>query len=233
MARGLTVRGSPGGADQRRRAVVVGAVLLVVAFVQACSRAAGGAGASDGPVPTVEASGGAAVSPDDCIVINHDVEPEVLDADQLAPISSVVLEADYLGPAGPAVWNTPGGHRPTPAETKASSPGLSTPAKLGNTDSVRGKLAEPGRVLIPGGTSGCDSEVYSNSALAPLVVGQRYVFFLAPAFDTAKTPLPDATLLRAWPVAPDGSVRSDTGTTITRAGLTDVLSAHPFKPAGG
>ena len=210
----------------------IGTAFLAVASLQACSPG-GGPVVQDTPIPTVVAGGDAPTTPGDCIMVTHDVEPTLLEADQAASASSVVIEANYLGPAGPAVWNTPDGRRPTLPEEWTLTPSLSTPAMIGNTEGLRGNLAAPGRVLIPGGTNGCDSDVYSNSALPPLRAGQRYVFFLSPAFDTAKAQLPDANLLRAWSVGADGSARSDTGTAISKAKLTEVLSTHPYVPAGG
>lgn len=174
------------------------------------------------PSDTAQPSGSA-----DCIVISFNVDPFPTDAAGRAAMSAVVLEATYLGLAGPAAWNTPDGERPSAASVGTR---LNTPASLAGIVTFRSSLGA-GALLIPGGMNGCDSEVYSNAYLRIPTQGSRYVFFLEPARDTSGRVLDGGILADAWPVAADGTIAAPNA-TMTDDDLRVLLTANPYRPAG-
>jgi hypothetical protein len=182
------------------------------------------------PQPTADITPAPTPSPGDCLVITYDADPLQLSTSAVATISSLVIEGDYVGVAGPAIWNTPDGHRPSTAETYSGArPGLYTPLDIENVVSLRGKFSSILHVLVPGGSSGCDTEIYSNPLYSPPVVGQRYAFFISPALNSSGAVTPNGLLRRAWSASANGAVQTPEG-PMTLADLNVTLQQNPYAP---
>lgn len=205
-----------------RAGVRVSLLVLAGLVLQACGQAGGSVSVTGACSSAAQLS-----SSSDCIAISLNVDPFPTNAADRATMSAVVLEATYLGLAGPAVWNTPDGKRPSAASVGTQ---LNTPASLAGIVTFRSSLGA-GALLIPGGMNGCDSEVYSNAYLSRPTEGSRYLFFLVPARDTSGRLLDGGILEDAWPVAADGTIGAPNA-RMTEDGLRALLVAHPYRPAG-
>jgi hypothetical protein len=159
------------------------------------------------------------------------VDPLPIDVPGRVATSAIILEAIYLGPAGPAIWNTPDGTRPATPDARRQRIQLNTPAGLQDVTSLRSSLGA-GPMLIPGGTNGCDTEVYSNPLMPRLVKGDRYVLFVGIMRDTSDQIIPGGILADAWPVASDGTIPSSDGRGMTEADFRALLAANPYRTPG-
>ena len=122
---------------------------------------------------------------------------------------------------GEARWNTPNGLRPTLAEVQETTARLLRPLKINVNDTIEGSAAAAGHAVSRGGKLGCDSVSYSDDQT--LIVGERYVFFLAPITDSRAMPSDDMLAFDAWSVDAAGNVAVPNAGTLTLAELQDAL----------
>ncbi len=106
------------------------------------------------------------------------------------------------------------------------------PLNINVNDIIEGSAAAAGHAVSRGGKLGCDSVSYSDDQT--LIVGERYVFFLAPITDSRAMPSDDMLAFDAWSVDAAGNVAVPNAGTLTLAELQDALErgVAPTAPPG-
>lgn len=111
-----------------------------------------------------------------------------------------------FGGYGEAEWNTPDGHRPSAQEVQEKTARLIRPISIELKGQIRGARTAAEHAIVRGGELGCDKVTYFDDI--PLIVGQRYLFFMLPLLDSEDQRSDKLLVLAAWPVG-----KSDVVTT--------------------
>jgi hypothetical protein len=108
-----------------------------------------------------------------------------------------------FGNIGQAHWNTPDSSRPADVHSTAAVP--VRPLTAADPQVVAGN-PNPSRMVLVGGTVGCDTLSLGSVDSIALVAGQKYVFIVFQIDDSAGKPSGDWSLLAAWPMNDKGIV---------------------------
>jgi hypothetical protein len=143
----------------------------------------------------------------------------------LARFSTGVVIGTFNG-FGDAEWNTPSGLAPVTAAEKSLSVWIFRPIKITPSSALRGDPSIVVNARIKGGNVGCDSAHYSDEPV--LKDGASYVFFLEPEWEPKEARATDPWVLWAWPVNPDGTVRTPLEGDVSLTDLTQVVATTPI-----
>lgn len=213
-------------------ALRTGPFLALVTLVLACS-------VPVGALPSTTASSPPQPSPstvDGCIVFSVEAGQAADDVNSLRRDATSVI-VGVFGGYGPAMWNTPDGHRPTRAEFQSAPASLVRPIQIDVKGELKGARAVAERAVQRGGERGCDQITYDGDPV--LEDGRRYVFFLVPLADNVGAQLEQQLVLAVWPVGPDDRVDTAKDGKLTLAELKDAIdngkpetTPNPNEPSG-
>lgn len=205
------------------RRAAASAVLVILALVPVgCIRPVGTIPSTEVSSPTaVSPSADALATPTDCINTQagsgYD-EPTSLNDFHKMSVAAIVGE---FGSIGSAHWNTPDQSRPANVRRTSAVPlrplAVSGPAIVAGNPNLN-------RVVLVGGTVGCDTMTFESVESIKLVGGQKYVFIVF-ELDYGSGPSGDWALAAAWPMGNDGRVATSVDADLTiaeiRQGLRD------------
>jgi hypothetical protein len=219
------------------RRAAASAVLVVLSLVSvACTRAVGATASAEASFPApVSAGADAQATPSDCLTVHVGSaygEPTSLNGFHAAGVAAIV---GTLGSIGNARWNTPNQSRP--ADVRRTSAVPLRPLTVSGPDIVVGN-PNPQRLVLQGGTVGCDTMTFESVESIKLVEGQKYVFIVF-QLDYGSGPSGDWSLAAAWPMGDNGLVATSVDGNLTigdiKQGLRDGWpEATPLpEPSGG
>ncbi len=219
----------------RRAAASAVLVILTLASV-ACTRAVGATLSADASSPApVAASADVQSTPSECLNVRAGSaygEPTSLNDFHAAGVAAIVGK---LGSIGKGYWNTPTQSRP--ADVRRTSAVPLRPLTVSGPEIVAGNPV-PGRLVLRGGTVGCDTMTFESVESIKLVAGQTYVFIVF-QLDYGSGPSGDWSLAAAWPMGDDGLVATSVDGNLTIGDIKQGLSegwpeATPLsEPSGG
>lgn len=220
------------------RRAAVSAVLVILALVPvACTRAGG-------VTPAVQASSSALVptsaetpaAPSGCLnarVGTANGQPTSLNDYHKAGVAAIV---GTFGGVGKARWSTPGQSRPADVGRTSAIP--LRPMAVSEPEIVVGN-PDPNRLVLRGGTVGCDTMTFESVESIKLVQGQTYAFLVFD-IDYGSGPSGDWALDAAWPIGADGRVATGVDGNLTIADIQQGLrngwpeaTPLPEPPGGG
>lgn len=219
---------------QLRRLMVAVTIAILAA---ACGRAAS---VSDGteppltgsesaaPVQTFLKTPGATMAPrqeDKCIAVQVATDFTPFTVKSVAAVSLMVVKGTFQG-YGAAFWNTPDGHRPTWDEVDAGAR-LVTPLSIAVESTIRSDSDSRRQIVERGGSSGCDSMVYSDVQAIPK--GATNLFFISDVQDSTTKIAPFLMLVDAWPIDSDGNVVTPAEETIPLSEVLSEIKATPYE----
>ena len=187
-------------------------VMLLAAMLSGCAalfgRAPAGADPASSPVPASSADAQtvptAQASPSDCLnQVSADEgygTPTTLNDFHNLNAGAVVGK---FGSIGQAHWNTPDNARPADVHNTSAVP--LRPLTAADPQVVAGN-PNPSRMVLVGGTVGCDTLSLGSVDSIALVPGQKYVFIVFQIDDSTGKPSGDWSLLAAWPMNDKGIV---------------------------
>lgn len=205
------------------RRAAASAVLVVLALVSiACTRAVGASPSAEASsLASVSASADAQATPSECLNVRAGSaygEPTSLNGFHAAGVAAMVGK---LGSIGNAHWNTPDQSRP--ADVRRTSAVPLRPLTVSGPEIVVGN-PNPQRLVLRGGTVGCDTMTFESVESIKLVEGQKYVFIVF-QLDYGSGPSGDWALAAAWPMGDKGLVATSVDGDLTigeiRQGLRD------------
>lgn len=213
-------------------------VLLILALILVgCTRSAGAtASAGQTSSPTqVPPSPAARATPGDCLNLRAgpaNGEPRSLNEFHRAGMAAIV---GRFGSVGKAHWSTPDQARPADVLRTSAIP--LRPMTVSGPEIVVGN-PNPNRLVLRGGTVGCDTMVFGSVEDIKLVEGQKYVFLVF-AINYGSGPSGDWSLSAAWPMADNGRVITSADGELTVGQIRQGLragwpEATPLpEPSGG
>jgi hypothetical protein len=183
----------------------------------------------------VTAGADAQATPSECLNVHAGSaysEPTSLNDFHTAGVAAIVGK---LGSTGDAHWNTPDQSRP--ADVRRTSAVPLRPLTVSGPEIVVGN-PNPQRLVLRGGTVGCDTMTFESVESIKLVEGQKYVFIVF-QLDYGSGPSGDWSLAAAWPMGDNGLVATSVDGNLTigdiKQGLRDGWpEATPLpEPSGG
>lgn len=213
------------------------AVFVVLGLVPVgCTRTVGATPSTEASSPTpVSASADARATPGACLNARagsgYD-EPTSLNDFHAAGAAAIVGKVASIGNAH---WNTPAQTRP--ADVRRTSAVPLRPLTVAGPEIAVGN-PNPHRLVLVGGTVGCDTMTFESVESIKLVEGQKYVFVVF-ELDYGSGPSGDWSLAAAWPMGDNGRVATSVDGDLTigeiRQGLRDGWpEATPLpEPSGG
>jgi hypothetical protein len=219
------------------RRAAASAVLVILALVPVgCTGTVGATPSTEASSPTpVSASADVRATPGDCLNARarsgYD-EPTSLNDFHAARAAAIVGKVASIGNAH---WNTPDQSRP--ADVRRTSAVPLRPLTVSGPEIVVGN-PNPPRLVLRGGTVGCDTMTFESVESIKLVEGQKYVFVVF-ELDYGSGPSGDWSLAAAWPMGDNGRVATSVDGDLTigeiRQGLRDGWpEATPLpEPSGG
>jgi hypothetical protein len=159
-----------------RRAAASAALLILALVPVGCTRAVGAPPSTEASSPTpVSASADARATPGDCLNARagsgYD-EPTSLNDFHAAGVAAIVGK---VASVGNAQWNTPDHSRP--ADVRRTSAVPLRPLTVSGPQIAVGN-PNLNRVVLVGGTVGCDTMTFESVESIKLVEGQKYVFIV-------------------------------------------------------
>ena len=183
---------------------------------------------SAAPVQTFLKAPGPTMAPrqaDKCIAISIPTDFTPMTVKSIATASALVVKGTFQG-YGAAIWNTPDGHRATWDEVGAGAR-LVTPLSIAVDSTIRGDSDNRSQIVQRGGTSGCDSMIYSDVQDIPK--GASNLFFVGHVYDGTNTIAAFLMLVEAWPIDSDGNVMTPSEGTIPLSEVLSEIKATPYE----
>ncbi len=195
--------------SRARRLAGAIAILLLTVTLSGCAAMFGRSGsgadpaAVSSPAIAVKATPTPAPQPSDCLnrTSNDGYDAPSSIADFYALHAGAIV--GMFGAKGKAHWNTTDQSRPQDVKTSNAIP--LTPVTLTDGQVVAGN-PNGNRVIMVGGTVGCDTVTLQSVESISLIPGQKYVFIVFPLTDEAGNPTGDWSLVAAWPMGDNGLV---------------------------
>jgi hypothetical protein len=135
--------------------------------------------------------------PEGCLRAVTDREVFSWSTASTAAASSVVVVADVTT-VGRGRWSTADGQRPAVSSHRAPAAVITTPLAVQVVSSHKGTSAGSVDVILPGGSSGCDTYQVTDLPFNP--APGRYAIFLVPTAGQSATGA-NLTVLAMWPVS--------------------------------
>jgi hypothetical protein len=186
------------------RRAAASAVLVILALIPVgCTRTVGATPSTDvsSPIPA-SASADVEVTPSDCLHARAGTgydEPTSLNDFHSAGVAAIVGKVARIGDAH---WNTPDQSRP--ADVRRTSAIPLRALTVSGPEIVVGN-PNPRRLVLRGGTVGCDTITLESVESIKLIEGQKYVFVVY-EINYGSGPSGEWSLAAAWPMGDNGRV---------------------------
>lgn len=204
----------------RRAAASAGLIILTLVSV-ACTRAVGATSSAEASsAAPASAAPLAQATQGECIDVRAESaygEPTSLSDFHASGVAAIVGK---YGSIGDAYWNTP--DRSRPADVRRTTAVPLRPLTVSGPEVLVGK-PNPDRLVLRGGTVGCDTMTFESVESIKLVEGQEYVFIVF-ELDYGNGPSGDWSLAAAWPVGDKGLVATGADGDLTIDEITKGLS---------
>lgn len=223
--------------------IVLGALLLVALLMRSAppispSIGSTPSGAPEDPrfTPIPEASTDPSTA--DCAAKSYVVKQVY--ADRSDPTIANRTEASkdvVIGTAtvGEAKWNTESGAKPATERDGTLPAGaiIYRPITISVSTSLKGDAATTIEARWLGGAVGCEIAAIDNGSDTDVAPDTTYTFFLGASLNAdGKRTLEELTVLEAWPVDAQGSIKTPLEGTLDAATLNQKVEAAPDSPKG-